>query len=85
LFRRTNGVDEINITNSSFIYQSIVSEKEKEIYGGLMALMGINEESKFLIKDCEFRNITTHGVVGGIMSIQGVYGNFGMKVKFNFI
>jgi hypothetical protein len=37
------------------------------IDGKLMSLTGVSDTSKVLIKDCEFRNVTAHGVVGGVM------------------
>jgi hypothetical protein len=79
LLRHSNSGDEINITNSSFSYQTLVSEEERIIYGGLLSLTGVGDTSMVLMKDCEFRNVTTHGVVGGVMSVQGSFANFGMN------
>jgi hypothetical protein len=46
--------------------------------GGMIAFVGIDNSSRFLMKDSVFNNITISGLVGGVMSVQGLFGGVGM-------
>jgi hypothetical protein len=72
-----NGDDVVSITNSTFTYINVVSTKEEE-HGGMVRFVGGDTSAKLLMSHSVFRNITTRGVVGGVVSIRGECGGVGV-------